>query len=255
MEKKNRTTKKVQTDDASHESKDAVTPKETMQANKDVKITSTPIRKFFAEYRLWLSKHKFEVLSGFLVAVAAVYIAFYLAAWSEQKIIDKTTQNRLKLAYMENLYNGIAAKEILDTYADANSLGINVNRPNSIAALAVFQDSNVLQFLPIHKVSLLISYVDSVNTLNQSLLVHLRILETQKYRMTTQEKEARQNVYKNAAAMFAMSFVLREELKEFYDEQSPDWENIKRIENRIKFVKEKALKGEVTLSEGLKGSK
>ena len=222
--------------------------------NKIVKNVFIDIWLFFSGYWPWLKKHKYDLVSGFLVTVAAVFIAFWLTGLGEQKTLDRIILQKLELAYVENLYNGTAAKEILDTYADANSLGINVNRPNSTAALVAFQDSNVLQLLPIHKVSLLRSYVDSISTLNQSLLVHQGVLETQNYRRTTQEKEARQNVHKNAAAVFAMSFVLLEELKEYTDQQSPDWKNIKRLENRIKFIKGKALKGEVTLSKGLKGS-
>ena len=195
----------------------------------------------------WLKKH----FSEFIVTMFGVWAAFWLAGWSGQAALNENTLQRLQLAYMENLYNGTAAKEILDTFADVNSLSINVNHPDSTAALAAFQDSNVLQFLPIHKVSLLRSYVNSISTLNQSLQVYQGLLETQNYRRTTQVKESRQNVHENAAAVFAMSFVLLEELKEYRDEQSPDWENIKRIENRIKFVKGKALKGEVTLSKGL----
>lgn len=251
MKKKKPPKEKSQTDSASHKGDDAATPEKTTPTGKGVKTTEAGVYvwTFLKFCWCWLKKH----FSEFIVTMFGVWAAFGLAGWGGQAVLDKTTQQRLQLAYMENLYNGTAAKEILDTYADANSLGINVNRPNSTAALAAFQDSNVLQFLPIHKVSLLRSYVNSISTLNQSLQVYQGLLETQNYRRTTQAKESRQNVHENAAAVFAMSFVLLEELKEYRDEQSPDWENIKRIENRIKLVKVKALKGEVTLSKGLTG--
>ncbi|HCO92842.1 MAG TPA: hypothetical protein DIU00_02640 [Phycisphaerales bacterium] len=251
MEKKKQPIKKGQTDGAPNKVNDVVTPEKTTLADKGIKTTEVCMYVwiFLKFCWCWLKKH----FSEFIVTMFGVWAAFYLSGWGGQVALDKTTQQRLQLTYMENLYNGISAKEILDTYADANSLGINVNRPNSTAALAAFQDSNVLQFLPIHKVSLLRSYMNSISTLNQSLQVYQGLLETQNYRRTTQAKESRQNVHENAAAVFAMSFVLLEELKEYHDEQSPDWENIKRIENRIKLVKGKALKGEVTLSKGLTG--
>ena len=249
--KKKQPIKKKQSDNVPSEGNEEATHSVVALALKDVKTTntSTNVLKLVKFCWCWLKKH----FSEFIVTMFGVWAAFWLAGWGGQAALDKTTQQRLQLAYMENLYNGTAAKEILDTYADANSLGINVNRPNSTAALAAFQDSNVLQFLPIHKVSLLRSYVNSISTLNQSLQVCQGLLETQNYRRTTQGKESRQNVHENAAAVFAMSFVLLEELKEYRDEQSPDWENIKRIENRIELVKGKALKSEVTLSKGLTG--
>jgi len=243
----------------------------------------TCLWRFLAEYWCWLKKHKYDVISGFIVAVVAVYIAFCFTGWGDQRAFNKTTRQRLELVYLENLYNGTAAKEILDTYVDANSLGINVLRLNSTAALAAFQDSNVLQFLPFYKVSLLRSYMDSISTLNQSLLLHQGVLETQNYRRTPQEKDARQIVYKNAAAVFAMAFVLQKELVDFgvnltheekIQEQNKyieikkellnrekigknfteteknlsDREIKQHIETLIKLIKEKALKGEVLLS-------
>ena len=251
MEKKEQTNKKSQIDGASNIGDDATTPETTKPTGRGVKTTEILVYvwTFLKFCWCWLKKH----FSEFIVTMFGVWAAFWLAGWGGQAALDKTTHQRLQLAYMENLYNGTAVKEILDTFEDANSLNINLNRPNSTAALAAFQDSNVVQFLPIHKVSLLRTYVNSISTLNQSLQVYQGILETQNYRLTTQAKESRKNVFENAGAVFANSFVLLEQLKEYCDEQSPDWENIKRIENRIKCIKGKALKGEVTLSKGLTG--
>ena len=198
-----------------------------------------------SEYRSWLKEHKYEVISGFFVAVAVVYIAFWLTGRGERNALYRATQQRLHLVVLEAQYNGTDAKEILDNYADANSFGINLNRPKCFAAVAALQDTNILLILPLHKVSLLRSYVNSISTLNQSLQVHQEILESQNYKNV---KQARQNVHENAAAVFAMCQVLQEELRGHFDESLYDQKEAKRIERRIKHIKRKPLKGEVSLS-------
>ena len=206
--------------------------------------------------RTWLYKHKYEVISGFLVAVVSgflvtmlgVWAAFELAAHGQKKALDRATKQMLHLVVLEAQYNGTDANEILGTYADANSLGINLNRPNSFVAAAAFQDSNILSILPLHKLSLLRSYVNSISTLNKSLQVHKAVLESQGYKMSPQEKDARQNVHENAAAVWAIAFVLLEELKGHFDASLYDRKEAKRIEGRIKYIKRKALENEVSLS-------
>ena len=228
--------------------KDRNSAKHGGKSPASTKKTCTTVSPFLPEYWSWLKEHKYEVISGFIVAVAAVYIAFWLAGWGEQKALNRATKQRLCLAYLEAQYNLTDAKEILDGYADPNSFGINLNRPISLAVVVALEDTNILAFLPLHKVSLLMSYVNSISTLNQSLQVRQGVLESQNYRRTIQEKQARQNVHKNAAAVLAGTQVLKEELKEYFDETFFDQKEADRIENRIKYIKGKALKGKVSLS-------
>lgn len=208
----------------------------------------TTVSLFLPEYWSWIKEHKYEVISGFIVAVSAVYIAFWLAWWGEQRGLRRTTKQKLHLVYLEAQYNITDAKGILDGYGDPNSFGINLNRPNSMAASVALEDANILAFLPLHKVSLLRSYANAISTLNQSLQVHQGVLESLNYNDGIQEKQARQIVSKNAAAVCAGAHVLQEELKEYVDETFFDQGEAERIENRIKSIKRKALKGEVSLS-------
>jgi len=55
-------------------------------------------------------------------------------------------------------------------------------------------------------------------------------------------------VHRNAASVFAMAKMIQEELKEYYDKSSFNQKESDRIEDRIKYIKGKAMKGEVSLS-------
>lgn len=231
-----------------HRENNATMRKNEPSANENIGKAKTAIRALNCVKFCWHWLNKHEVISGFVVTILGVWAAFELAGWGEQNTLDRATQNRLHLVVIEAQYNGTAAKDILDSYADANNLRINLSRLDSASTLAAFQDSNVFQFLPTHKVSLLRTYVNNISSLNQSLLVHQGVLETQNYRRTTQEKEAREKVRENAAAAFSMSQVLLEELKEYDVDVLFDRKEADRIENRSKLIKDLALKGQVSLS-------
>ena len=237
-----------QTGSASHKSEDAATPKEMTQANNDVKTRCTAVRKFLAEYWLWLKEHRYEVLSGFLVAVVAVFIASQLTQWLEQRALDENTKRKLQLVYLEFGHNQDEVKMILERYEDsdaiANSFIMSTRRPNSTAVLAAFQDTNVLNVLPFHMVSMLRSYMRIISRLDQSLQVYIGVLGSTNYRSTPMEKQGRQSVRDLALVVYAMSFVLREELKEYSVTKSVDIENSERIWERVDFIEGEALKGE-----------
>ncbi len=203
----------------------------------------------------WLQEHKYEVMSGFLVTMLAgflvtmlgVFAAFKLEGRGKQEALNKATQQRLHLVLLEAQYNSRDVNEILDNYADANSCSINLNRPSSTIATITLQDTNILLILPLHKISLLRSYVNSISILNQSLQVHLMVLESQGLKQgfnikTPLEKRTRQIVHENAAATHAICQVLKEELKGHFDTCFYDKEEAERLEERIKLIKRKALK-------------
>ena len=201
--------------------------------------------KFVRKLWRWLNKH--ELVSGFFVIMLGVWAAFLLAGLGEQIALDRATEQRLHLVVLEAQYNCRIAKEIFRDYAeppDPNTIRINIKRPNSIVVTTAFQETNLLAFLPLHKVSFLRSYVNIISTLNQSLQVHQGVLESQGYKKSIQEKQARRNVRDNAAAVYANVYVLQEELKEHFDPRFFDRKEAKRIEDRVRCIKEKVLKGE-----------
>jgi hypothetical protein len=204
-------------------------------------------RGFIAGYWSWLKEHKYNVITGFFVAVAAVWIAFGLAGIGEQWAQDRATKQRLHLARLESVYNGIDAKSICRDYvesADPNTIRINVKRLNPVAATVAFQDANILSFLPGHKVTLLRGYLDDIDTLNQALQIHQGLLESQGYKTSQQEKEVRQEVRKIAAGVYGMALVFYEELTEYRDPELFDLEEIESLQNRARCIKERCLEGE-----------
>ena len=205
--------------------------------------------------RAWCFLKKPEVISGLFVNMVAVFVAvsfaFWLDRYAEQKTLNRATEQRLHLAALETQYNGELAKEIVDIYAKTNIPNIYINRPDSTAATTAFQDSNVLLFLPIYKVSLLKSYIKAIATLNQAMEIHQRLLESAGYKQTSTQNNIiriRQNVRSNAASVLAVAFVLQEELNELPKKTLYDHDKIKEMGERVKLIKAKALKGEVSLS-------
>jgi len=201
-------------------------------------------------YRLWQQLNrwskKHEIIPGFLVTMLGVLAAFWLAGIGEQWGRDRTTAQRLHLAILEAKYNNGTVQEILSIYADVSdsndsNLKIDVRRLDSTAAIAAFQDTNILSFLPFHKVSLLRGYLNDINTLNQTLQTYQSVLESRGYQKTLQEKALRQTGYENAAAVSAAIIVLQEQLKEYFDEKSYNLEEIKKIQDRMESIKSEIL--------------
>ena len=198
---------------------------------------------------LWRWPNKKEVISGFFVTMLGVWAAFWMAGLGESCARDRNTEQRLHLAVLESQYNGTLAKEILDNYTKQEIVNIAVKRLDFSSARAAFEDSNVLSFLPHYKVSLLRSYIEAIATLNQALEMHQGILERTEYKRTAVEEEIRKNVRSNAASVLAMAFVLAEELEEHFDEDLYSHQEMRSIEDRVKYVKDKALEGHVSLSD------
>ncbi|HET6455082.1 MAG TPA: hypothetical protein VFI02_11815 [Armatimonadota bacterium] len=194
----------------------------------------------------WLTKQ--ALISGFLVTMLGVYAAFWLTGLGEQGGLDCTTKQRLHLAVLESQYNGTIAMRIVADLADTSSVIMNIDRLDSSAATAAFEDANALSFLPNHKVSLLRSYANAIATLNRSLETHQDVLQSSDYARSSTEGSVRQNVRSNAASVIAMAVVLQEEMKEYFDDNAYDHQEIERLEARVKNIKAKALRGEVTLS-------
>ena len=199
-------------------------------------------------YTVWQWANKHAILSALFVTAVGVLIAFLLAGWGGRKALNRATEQRLHLVVLEVQYNGTIAKEVVDGSANSSAATVRTERPHTPAAAAALQDSNILASLPYHKVSLLRSYIDAVATLNEALEVHQRVLEVAGYVPTPAEATIRQQVRSEAAAVLAMAVVVREELDSYFDPRTYDHEAMRRIEDRVKLIKGKALIGQVSLS-------
>lgn len=218
--------------------------RKTTRGHNDVKTTKIRTHVWAFIKSCWFKKH----FSEFIVTMFGVWAAFGLAGWGDQAALNKATEQRLVLAYLESKYNMSAAKGVLDMYTDANSLTIYLNRPISTAALVALQDTNVLECLPLAKVSQMKFYVDSINTLNQSLQLYEEVLRTQNYRITPLQDGARQKVHENAAAVLSVTHFLQKDLDEYADDRVFDREWMDKREDDFKYYKRQALKGNITLA-------
>ena len=193
----------------------------------------------------WLIRH--EIISGFLVTMLGVSAAFWLTGLGEQKALHSATRQRLHIVVLESQYNGAIAKKAMDACANP-SAAIIVEKPDTALTAAALEDANILAFLPHHKVSVLWTYVSAVATLNEAIEVHQSVLESANYRPPPVEADTRRNVRSNAASVLANAIVVREELNAYFDERTYDHAAMQRIENRLKYLKEEALSGKVSLS-------
>ncbi|MBA7669047.1 hypothetical protein ES703_77173 [subsurface metagenome] len=86
---------------ASTKGNDSATCKGEGLVYKVIEKVWTALLQFFAKYWSWLKEHKYDVISGFFVAAAAVLFACWLTGIGEQKALDRATRLRLFLACIE----------------------------------------------------------------------------------------------------------------------------------------------------------
>lgn len=183
-----------------------------------------------------------SVLASAIGSILGVTLYFWIAGIVEQNALDRATEQRLYLAYVEAKYNIKFAKYIYNDCAegnDANSLRINVRRLSSAAAEAAFGDGNILSFLPLHRVSLLKGYMSDIATLHQVLQVHQSVLESQGFEATPQEKDARRHVRTFAADVNDIACEVRDELNDYFDEKDYNPEKFDELRDRLNFKKKR----------------
>jgi len=190
----------------------------------------------------WWKKHKYEVIFGFVVAMLAGVILYGLSWFVEKKTLDKATIQRLQVTGFEakiNLETAEEIKEIIDNKGDVNHVRINVRRLDSTSAVAALKDANLLSILSSEKVILLKSYVDDVQTFNQSLQTYQQTLESEGFKNTNAVNGMRKLVLYNADAVRDKVCLLQEKVNEYFDDKPYDIQKIKKMRERLKDIKAK----------------
>ncbi len=119
---------------------------------------------------------------------------------------------------------------------------VSVKRLQIPAAEAVSQDDNLVRFLPHSKLSLLMSYLRRVNTLNQALQGYAGLLESTGFRRSPQERNIRKKVLDLAAGTIAAGFVLQEELEPYFDGSGYDTQKLSNeYPDRMEKIREEVL--------------
>ncbi len=174
-----------------------------------------------------------------------VFAAFWLNDSWHQNYQDQITKRRLHLVVLESQYNGSIAHEVLKMYSSQNSMCFSIKRVDSTAARIAFEDDNLFRLLPLYKVSLIRSYIESMDILNQSLDVYSDYLSSVQFKKDSQNDEFVSTVRNNCAAAIAICIVLRKSLNSYFDPDEYQHDKMREMERQLKEITQKALRGEV----------
>lgn len=183
-----------------------------------------------------------SVLASAIGSILGVTLYFWIAGIVEQNALDRATEQRLYLAYIEAEYNIKYAKNIYKDYAevnDVNSLKMNTRWLSTAAAVGAFGDANILSFISLDRVSLLKGYIDDIATLHKALQLHQGVLESQGFNLTPQEKDARRHVRSIAVDVNDIASVLRDDLKEYFDEKDYNPEKFDELRDRLELKRKR----------------
>ena len=189
-----------------------------------------------------------DFIVSFTATMLGVLVAFWLNGIWHQHIRNDITRHRIHLLILETQYNGTIALDALNSYSAPNQDILYIKRADTTAARLAFEDDNVFVFLQPEKVSLLKSYIESIETLNHSLKIYEASLSWDHLKKERHKNEMLDNVRNNCGAAVAICIVLRESLDKYFDPQLYDHELVRNQEKRLKEIKGKALKGEVKTS-------
>lgn len=201
---------------------------------------------------LWLWMLNEHVLSGFLVTMLGVLAAFFLAGLYKQHCLNKATKQRLQLAILESHVNSYTANVTLNRKMIPGQISVPIKRFRSVAALAAYQDTNIMSVLPLSTIVLLGHYVSDINTLNRVMDLYIGTLESVNYKETAALADVRRSIHSNAKALEEIAVFLREKLIDYSDPKLYNTKEMKETSIRVNFIKEKATKSESPQTEKAK---
>ena len=218
------------------------------QKQRVLRINVRFIMKILKQMWITFKEKRFDLLFNFIAMIAGILIAFQLDGCARQKSMNEETITRIGIMYLETQYNITNASEIYTTYSDANSLNIRMGRLENSAASLVLQNENVFHVLTPSQVSLIQSYIDALNLVNQMNERYFEHLDTVGYKTTYNGRLARTKLRENAASFLAVSYVFEKEFKNFFNKKRNELRKIKEIEATIKVAKRKILDGKFKLN-------
>ncbi len=128
------------------------------------------ILKWPATTLAWLNKQ--NAVSGFFVTMLGVWAAFWVTGLSDRRVDNEATSQRLQLVHFEAEQNAILAQDIFRIEVSTNRADIILKRPQSSAVRSALADNNLPTFLPHAKLSMLFTYLDSIDALRTTLDIH-----------------------------------------------------------------------------------
>ena len=189
-----------------------------------------------------------EFLTGFVATMLGVLVAFALNDWWHTCQADKATKYRLHQVVLESQYNSTIAYNALKPFTDADSFHVSIEHVDPAEARLLLRDDNALRFISPSQVSLIRSYVKSLDVLNSSLDVHMEYFCSPRFKRGSEHNEILETVRNNCAAAIAICIVLRENLDQHFEPGSYEHDKMREQEQRLKAISQKVLRGEIVPS-------
>lgn len=192
-----------------------------------------------------------DFLTAFSATMLGVLTAFVLQDCWHHHQLDSATRQHLHLVYLESEYNITIAQNSLDKFLGSMAQKVVIDRTAHPMASQAIHDENILSLLPAEKLSLLGSYVNALDVLNDSLDLHREYLINSLVRPLPAGDKLVQTVRSNAAAAVAACLVVQEEYREYFDKRIYNNEEIRKMETKVEELKQKALRGKTRVSKDI----
>jgi len=224
----------------------------------------------FRTFVCWAWRKKGTFAIELTATVLGVYLALHYDNLQQEQLrianlqqqqeqLGSITTQRLHLVYLESQYNGVTVVEVFEAFSEGTPDKIILHQTYTSLATAAVNDQNIVSFLPHHKLTKLVSYIDSQQKLNHALRLYNDYLlgfltieqgskdqETLRIFLENQDAFA-ENIRNNAAAAAAVIHHLQSDFKMYFDKDTYDHEAIESQDQQVKQTKEEILSGKKQL--------
>lgn len=190
-------------------------------------ILSTRVKSFLNYF-----KHP-DFNKSLIATVLGVLIAFILNDYWHQVNLNKVTEEKLHLVYLEMQYNSTLVKAVLEEYSHPVITEIFIRRADYSLAISALNDYNIVSFLPNYKLSLLLNYIESLRTVNLFLDEHKDFsfsTQTKSFKSSNDMMEA---IKSNAASAIASCNVIHREFEKYFDKDSYNHRKLTELQEEI----------------------
>ena len=185
-----------------------------------------------------------DIIKPLIATMLGVFLAFMLNDYWHKINSDKVTKDRLHLVCLEVGYNADLLKEALKAYSYPEIKEIFIRRVSYSLAMSAANDNNIVTVLPKHKISLLMSYIESLRTVNLSLEQHQAFSFITKTKSFKNSNDMMQAIKSNTASAIASCALIRRELEDYFDKESYEKEKLNEYRKELMDLKNNLLQQE-----------
>lgn len=195
----------------------------------------------------WLNMQ--NAISGFFVTLFGVWAAFWLTGIGQREDTNIATRQRLHLAHFEAEQNALLAQSVFRYEPLTNSVDAILKRPSVIVVETVLTDSNLPSYLKHDKLSMLLTYLESLHDLTEALdwYSNYRLLNIAQD--GTNSRIIIATLREKAATVLAASFAVMSDLDSYAD--PADWgpKTLESNQQRIERLRRLAIQGNLRMSD------